>query len=168
LLRSITIFKKKEMTFKSNNEIFLSVKNIRVRKFCKKLTNYYLNFFRISEKINNNVYKLKLSNQYGKLNVRKLPDIHRELPRHVNRASYPGEMLRIPPWKHYIGSPLLPSELDIWRLGADIAETLAKLFRFGNYISEKKRKFNERRILNSFFPRELRKVSVQSPLSGHN
>jgi hypothetical protein len=39
-----------------------------VRKFCKKLTNRYLNSFKISEKINNNIYKLKLPNQYGRLN----------------------------------------------------------------------------------------------------
>jgi hypothetical protein len=39
-----------------------------VRKFCKKLTNRYLDFFKIFEKINNNVYKLELSNQYGRLN----------------------------------------------------------------------------------------------------
>jgi hypothetical protein len=67
LLRSI-IIPKKEITFKSNNEIFLSVKNIRIRKFCKKLTDCYLNSFRISEKINDNAYKLKLPNQYGRLN----------------------------------------------------------------------------------------------------
>jgi hypothetical protein len=68
LLRSITILKKKEMIFKSDDKIFLSVKNIRVRKFCKKLTNRYLNFFRIFEKINDNIYKLELLNQYGRLN----------------------------------------------------------------------------------------------------
>jgi hypothetical protein len=39
-----------------------------VRKFYKKLTNYYLGSFKISEKINDNVYKLKLPNQYGRLN----------------------------------------------------------------------------------------------------
>jgi hypothetical protein len=50
------------MIFKSGDKIFLSAKNIRVRKFYKKLTNRYLNFFKISEKINNNVYKLELSN----------------------------------------------------------------------------------------------------------
>jgi hypothetical protein len=56
------------MIFKSGDEIFLSVKNIRVRKFCKKLTDRYLNSFKISEKINDNVYKLKLPNQYRRLN----------------------------------------------------------------------------------------------------
>jgi hypothetical protein len=56
------------MIFKSGDKIFLSVKNIRMRKFYKKLTNRYLDYFKISEKINNNVYKLKLLNQYGRLN----------------------------------------------------------------------------------------------------
>jgi hypothetical protein len=56
------------MIFKSGDKIFLSVKNIRVRKFCKKLTNRYLDSFKISEKINNNAYKLELLNQYRKLN----------------------------------------------------------------------------------------------------
>jgi hypothetical protein len=50
------------MIFKFSDEIFLSVKNIRVRKFCKKLTDRYLGSFKISEKINNNVYKLELLN----------------------------------------------------------------------------------------------------------
>jgi hypothetical protein len=59
LVRSITILKKK---FKSDNEIFLSAKNIRMRKFCKKLTNRYLDSFKIFEKINDNAYKLELSN----------------------------------------------------------------------------------------------------------
>jgi hypothetical protein len=50
------------MIFKFSDKIFLSVKNIRVRKSYKKLTEYYLDSFKISEKINNNVYKLKLLN----------------------------------------------------------------------------------------------------------
>jgi hypothetical protein len=56
------------MTFKYDDKIFLSAKNIRVRKFCKKLTNGYLDSFKIFEKINNNAYKLELLNQYGRLN----------------------------------------------------------------------------------------------------
>jgi hypothetical protein len=56
------------MTFKTSDKIFLSVKNIRVRKSYKKLTDRYLGPFKISEKINNNAYKLKLPNQYEKLN----------------------------------------------------------------------------------------------------
>jgi hypothetical protein len=50
------------MIFKPEDNIFLFIKNIRVRKFCKKLTDRYLDSFKISEKINDNVYKLKLSN----------------------------------------------------------------------------------------------------------
>jgi hypothetical protein len=50
------------MTFKFSDKIFLSVKNIRIRKSYKKLTNRYLDSFKISEKINNNAYKLELPN----------------------------------------------------------------------------------------------------------
>jgi hypothetical protein len=39
-----------------------------VRNFCKKLTDRYLDSFKISKKINDNVYKLKLLNQYERLN----------------------------------------------------------------------------------------------------
>jgi hypothetical protein len=39
-----------------------------MRKFYKKLTDRYLDLFKISEKINNNAYKLRLPNQYGRLN----------------------------------------------------------------------------------------------------
>jgi hypothetical protein len=39
-----------------------------VRKSYKKLTDRYLDSFKIFEKINNNVYKLKLLNQYERLN----------------------------------------------------------------------------------------------------
>jgi hypothetical protein len=56
------------MIFKPDNEIFLSAKNFRARKFYKKLTNRYLNSFRISEGINDNAFKLELLNQYEKLN----------------------------------------------------------------------------------------------------
>jgi hypothetical protein len=48
------------MIFKFNNEILLSAKNICVRKSYKKLTDRYLSSFKISEKINDNAYKLEL------------------------------------------------------------------------------------------------------------
>jgi hypothetical protein len=44
--------------------------------------------------------------------VRKLPGIPRELPRYVDRAIYPEGMLGVLSRKHYIGFPLLSSELD--------------------------------------------------------
>jgi hypothetical protein len=56
------------MIFKPSDKIFLSAKNIRVRKSYKKLTDRYLSFFKISEKINDNVYRLELLNQYKRLN----------------------------------------------------------------------------------------------------
>jgi hypothetical protein len=97
-------------------------------------------------------------------NVRKFSDIPREFPRYIDRATYPEGMLGILFRKHYIGFPLLLSELDTWRRGINIARTLAKLYRFGNYISEKRKRFSERKILNSSPFRELREASVQSPL----
>jgi hypothetical protein len=45
--------------------------------------------------------------------VRKLPDIPRELPRYVDRATYPEGMLGVLSRKHYAGFPLLLSELDV-------------------------------------------------------
>jgi hypothetical protein len=44
--------------------------------------------------------------------VRKLPGIPRELPKYIDRVTYPEEMLEILFRKYYAGSPLLPSELD--------------------------------------------------------
>jgi hypothetical protein len=90
-------------------------------------------------------------------NIRKLSDIPRGIPRYIDRDIYPEVMLWILSRKHYINFSLLLSELDTWNLGIDMAETLAKLFRFGNYISEKRRRFGERRVLNfSFFSRVAR------------
>jgi hypothetical protein len=39
--------------------------------------------------------------------------------------------------------------LEGWK--TDIIETLAKLFRLENYVSEKREKLSERKILNSSF-----------------
>jgi hypothetical protein len=61
LLKSTTILKD-FFFFKTGDKIFLSVKNIRMRKFYKILTNRYLGPFKISEKIDNNVYNLELLN----------------------------------------------------------------------------------------------------------
>jgi hypothetical protein len=53
------------------------------------------------------------SSSRKKDNIKKLPNISRELPRYVDRATYPEEMFGILSRKYYIDSPLLPSELDI-------------------------------------------------------
>jgi hypothetical protein len=92
--------------------------------------------------------------------VRKLPGIPRELPRHVDRATYPEGMLGVLSKKHYADSPLLLSELDVWRLEIDIIKTLIKLFRLENHISEKRKKFSERKILNFFPFRKLREANI--------
>jgi hypothetical protein len=46
-------------------------------------------------------------------NIRKLPDIPRGLPKYIDRATYPEEMLGILSRKYYISFPLLSSELNI-------------------------------------------------------
>jgi hypothetical protein len=143
-----------------------SVKIIKLSiKSSDECHEWYLNSYVSAHFINNKRYFKNYRSINNHITVRKLPDIHREFPRHVARASYPGGMIRVPPWKHYIGSPLLPSELDIWKLGAGIIRTLAKLFRFGNYISEKRR-FSERKILNSFLFENCEKVAFS--LRYHN
>jgi hypothetical protein len=88
-------------------------------------------------------------------NIRKLPDIPREFPKYINRATYPEGILEVLFRKHYTDSPLLLSELNTWKLGIDIAGTLAKLFRFENYISEKRKRFDEKKILNFSPPSKI-------------
>jgi hypothetical protein len=97
-------------------------------------------------------------------NVRKLFNISREFPKYIDRVIYPEEIFEVLFRKYYIGFPLLLSELDVWRLKIDIIKTLIKLFRFGDYISEKRRRFNERKILKFSFSRKLREISVQFSL----
>jgi hypothetical protein len=97
-------------------------------------------------------------------NIRKFPGISRKLPRYVDRATYSEGIFKVLSRKHYTDSPLLLSELDVWRLRTDIVKTLIKLFRFGNYIFEKRKRFDERKILSFSLFRELRETSVQSSL----
>ena len=61
--RAITIYRK-EISFTIGNEIFINVKNFRVRKLCKKLTDRYVEPFKMSKFVNFNVYELELSEIY--------------------------------------------------------------------------------------------------------
>jgi hypothetical protein len=45
--------------------------------------------------------------------IRKLSDIHRELPKYIDRASYLEGIFKISSLKYYINFPLLLSELDV-------------------------------------------------------
>jgi hypothetical protein len=58
---------RKETSFAIKDEIFINVKNLRVRKSCKKLTDRYVRPFKIFKFISLNVYKLELSKIYKRL-----------------------------------------------------------------------------------------------------
>jgi CRISPR/Cas system endoribonuclease Cas6 (RAMP superfamily) len=58
---------KKEISFAIRDEIFINVKNLRVRKPCKKLINRYVGPFKVSKSVGFNVYELELSEIYERL-----------------------------------------------------------------------------------------------------
>jgi hypothetical protein len=58
---------RKEIFFAIGDEILINVKNLRVRKLCKKLTNRYVGSFKISKTINLNTYELELPTAYRAL-----------------------------------------------------------------------------------------------------
>jgi hypothetical protein len=58
---------KKEISFAIRDKIFINVKNLRVRKLCKKLTNRYVGFFKVSKSISFNAYELEFLKIYRRL-----------------------------------------------------------------------------------------------------
>ena len=52
---------KKEISFAIKDKILINVKNLRVRKSCKKLINRYIRPFKMSKSISPNAYELELS-----------------------------------------------------------------------------------------------------------
>jgi hypothetical protein len=58
---------KKEISFAIGDKVLINVKNLRVRKSCKKLTDRYIRPFKISKSISLNAYELKLSKIYKRL-----------------------------------------------------------------------------------------------------
>jgi hypothetical protein len=58
---------KKEISFAIRDKIFINVKNLRVRKPCKKLTDRYVRPFKMSKFVSPNAYELKLSETYKRL-----------------------------------------------------------------------------------------------------
>jgi hypothetical protein len=58
---------KKEISFAIKDKIFINVKNLRVRKLCKKLTDRYVGPFKVSKFISPNIYELELSKIYKRL-----------------------------------------------------------------------------------------------------
>jgi hypothetical protein len=58
---------RKEISFAIRDKIFINIKNLRVRKLCKKLTDRYIGFFKISKTVDLNAYELKLPTAYKAL-----------------------------------------------------------------------------------------------------
>jgi hypothetical protein len=58
---------RKEISFAIRNKILINVKNFRVRKLCKKLTDRYIGPFKMSKFVNPNAYELKLFEIYKRL-----------------------------------------------------------------------------------------------------
>jgi hypothetical protein len=57
---------KKEISFAIKDKVFINVKNLRVRKSCKKLTDRYIRPFKVSKSVNFNIYELEFSEIYGR------------------------------------------------------------------------------------------------------
>jgi hypothetical protein len=55
---------KKEISFAIGDEILINIKNFRVRKLCKKLTDRYIGPFEISKTVSLNTYELELPAAY--------------------------------------------------------------------------------------------------------
>jgi hypothetical protein len=58
---------KKKISFAIKNKILINAKNFRVRKPCKKLTDRYIEPFKISKSVSLNAYELELSKTYKRL-----------------------------------------------------------------------------------------------------
>jgi hypothetical protein len=58
---------KKEISFAIRDKVFINVKNLRVRKLCKKLTDRYVESFKMSKFISLNAYELEFSEIYKRL-----------------------------------------------------------------------------------------------------
>jgi hypothetical protein len=57
---------RKEISFAIEDKVLINVKNLRVRKLCKKLTDRYVRPFKVSKFISLNAYELELPETYGK------------------------------------------------------------------------------------------------------
>jgi hypothetical protein len=57
---------KKKISFAIRDEVLINVKNLRVRKLCKKLTDRYVKPFKMFKFISLNAYELKLFKIYGR------------------------------------------------------------------------------------------------------
>jgi hypothetical protein len=58
---------KKEIFFAIKDKILINVKNLRVRKSCKKLTDRYIGSFKVSKSVGPNAYELEFLKTYKRL-----------------------------------------------------------------------------------------------------
>src|SRR6266498_3398919 len=58
---------RKDIFFTIGEKVLLNTKNLRVRKLYKKLTDRYIEFFKITKAVGLNIYQLELPEQYGRL-----------------------------------------------------------------------------------------------------
>jgi hypothetical protein len=58
---------RKEIFFAIGDEILINIKNLRVRKLCKKLTDRYVGSFKVFKIVSLNAYELELSAAYKAL-----------------------------------------------------------------------------------------------------
>jgi Chromo (CHRromatin Organisation MOdifier) domain len=58
---------RKEISFAIGDKIFINVKNLRVRKLCKKLTDRYVRPFKMFKSVDFNAYELELPETYKRL-----------------------------------------------------------------------------------------------------
>jgi hypothetical protein len=58
---------KKEISFAIKDKVLINVKNLRVRKSCKKLTDRYIRPFKVSKSVSPNAYELELLKTYKRL-----------------------------------------------------------------------------------------------------
>jgi hypothetical protein len=58
---------RKEISFAIGDKIFINVKNLRVRKSCKKLTDRYIRPFKVFKSVGLNAYELEFLKIYGRL-----------------------------------------------------------------------------------------------------
>jgi hypothetical protein len=71
----------------------------------------YIYYFLLANQLTN--IKKDWNNSFRKgNNIRKLSDILRGLPKYIDRATYPEEMLEVLFRKHYTDFSFLPSELN--------------------------------------------------------
>ena len=150
-------FKHKNKVYKINDEVMLSLKNICMQKASKKLTDKYLDSFRVEALIDKNVYWLKLSASYKRIHstfyVSLLKLYHRwesmklselievednnewKVKQVLNARILHGKCMYLVYWKDFI------REHDSWESEENLANAKKKIKTFQErHITEKQKK----------------------------